>query len=178
VFQLFMPKKTWFSSVISFGWVEKLLGGTLFGESKIFFEIFTQLRVRILERCDLLSKFFKNDQVAVIAVSTPESSAQLELEGLMSFLKTKQIPVSTLIVNQVETYQSGVTPDARIASLPPALQEKLVLLKQNQESRAESAAQRVVAIQAKYPAIELIPVSMNYSQDGFDILKVNSFQLK
>jgi len=177
VFQLFLPKKTWLGSMLSLGWVEKLLGNGLFGESKIFFEIFTQLRTRILERCDLLSKFFKNDQVAVIAVSTPESTAQLELEGLLSFLRGKQIPVSTLIVNQVETSPEKGPLDPRVSSLSPIIQEKLVALRQHQESRSETAKERLEVIRARNPSIELIPVAMNYSQDGFEILKVNSFQL-
>ena len=177
VFQLFLPKKNWFGSMLSFGWVEKLLGNGLFGESKIFFEIFNTLRVRILERCDLLSKFFKNDQVAVVAVSTPESTAQLELEGLLSFLKSKQIPIETLIVNQVETYEpDGAAPAATLA-LPETIQAKLTLLKQHQEKAAETGQKRLGSIKAKYPDVELIPVAMNYSQDGFQILKVNSNQL-
>jgi anion-transporting ArsA/GET3 family ATPase len=177
VFQLFLPKKNWFGSLLSFGWVEKLLGGGLFGESAIFFEIFNSLRTRILERCDLLSKFFKNDQVAVVAVSTTESTAQLELEGLMSFLKTKGIPVQTLIINQVEKTQAGGEVDSRIASLPKDLQEKLGLLRQNQESRSETSLRRVNEVKDRYSSIETIPVAMNYSQDGFDILKHNSLQL-
>jgi anion-transporting ArsA/GET3 family ATPase len=178
VFQLFLPKKTFFGSLISFSWVEKLLGRSLFGESKIFFEMFTLLRTRILERCDLLSKFFKNDQVAVVAVTTPESTAQLELEGLMSFLNDKEIPVSTLIVNQVETKPSLVSTDSRAGQLSQPLQEKLKLLRQNQETKAEVASQRISLISSRYPGVELIPASMNYSHDGFEILKANSFQLK
>jgi anion-transporting ArsA/GET3 family ATPase len=177
VFQIFLPKKTWFGS-ISFAWMEKLLGHTVFGESKIFFEVFTTLRARILERCDLLAKFFKNEEVAVIAVSTLESSAQVELDGLMSFLLSRQISVGTVILNQVEPLKSKPAPVAQAALLPESLQEKILKLRHYQMSRMDEAKKRLAATQARYPKVELIPVSMNYSQNGFEILKVNAEQLR
>ena len=157
--------------------MEKLLGHTVFGESKIFFEVFASLRGRILERCDLLAKFFKNAEVAVIAVSTLESSAQVELDSLMSFLASRQIPVETVIMNQVEPFGTLPAADAKIAVLPPSLQEKIVKLRQHQISRIEEAKKRLNAAQIRYPKVELIPVSMKYSHNGFEILKVNSHQL-
>ena len=113
----------------------------------------------------------------MIAVSTPESSAQLELDGLMNFLKNKQIPVSTLIVNQVETAPLNALVDPRIEALSQSLQEKFVLLKRNEDSLVETARGRVDAIRSRYPSVELIPIAMNYAQDGFEILRLNSLGL-
>ena len=177
VFQMFIPKKSsWFSTVLSFNWLEKLLGHSVFGESKIFFETFAILRLRILERCELLAQFFKNDQVAVVAVSTPETSAQIEFEGLSRFLLAKHINIESLIVNQVETL-NGYTDDSRQTGLSAALQAKLNQLRNDQTARAGLAKSRVNEIKSHYPGLEIIPVAMNYASDGFEVLRANSIQL-
>jgi anion-transporting ArsA/GET3 family ATPase len=181
VFQLFLPKKNWFGGMISFNWLEKLLGSSVFGDSKIFFETFIQLRARILERCQLLSQFFKNDQVAVVAVSTTESSAQLELKGLIDFLNAKRIPVETLIINQVETKVPAQAQDSaknlENEDLPAALRVKLKQLILHQESRAEASTERLNDIKSRFGKTELISVPMNYASDGFEILKQNAVAL-
>jgi anion-transporting ArsA/GET3 family ATPase len=107
VFQLFSPKRGgFFKAVMSFGWVEKLLGEKIYRESRMFLETFSLLRDRILERCDLLSKFFTQQEVAVVAVTTPESSAMFELEGLNRFLREREIHLEGIVINQVEQSMS------------------------------------------------------------------------
>ena len=178
VFQLFLPKKTWLGNLLSFGWVEKLLGNSLFGESKVFFEMFTSLRTRILERCESLSKFFKNHDVAVIAVSTVESSAELELAGLLNFLKVKEIPVAALVVNQLELEgESQDKSSSRNETIPLVLQAKFDLLKQNQEARFQLARARFASLKARYPQLLMVPVAMNFSKDGFKILRITALEL-
>lgn len=175
VFQIFLPKKRAIFSFISFGWVEKLLGEGTFHESKIFFETFVALRDRILERCDLLSEFFVKQEVSVIAVGTPESTAQLELEGLTSFLKEKNIPLESIVINQVEEKSLGLHAYREFESLltPPVL-EKLKELERNQEGRSDRAAEQVSKMKQKYSGHELITVPMSYARDGFEILRSNA----
>lgn len=179
VFQIFLPKKkVWFSSLISFGWVEKLLGANTFSESKIFFETFVALRDRILERCDLLSEFFVKQEVSVIAVGTPETTAQLELEGLTSFLKEKNIPLESIIINQVEERASGhgAASDLEGVLTPPVL-SKIKEMERHQEGRSDRAAEQVSKIRAKYSQNEVITIPMSYAKDGFEILRSNAERL-
>ncbi|MBC7396026.1 MAG: AAA family ATPase [Bdellovibrionales bacterium] len=178
VFQIFLPKKhSWFTSVLSFGWMEKLIGKKIFSESRIFFETFIALRDRILERCDLLSKFFKDEHVSVIAVGTPEVTAQIELEGLVQFLKERSIPIETLIVNQVDEKISPKSSRGRPLEVPAAVQEKWNLLLAHQEAKAERAHSIVEKLKNEYKGYQLLTVPMRYSQEGFDILKENSLIL-
>ena len=103
VFQIFLPKKGgFFQSILSFSWIEKLLGAPLFRESKLFFETFISMRDRILDRCGKLAQFFRDQSVGVVAVGTPESTPLLELEGLSGFLNAKGIPLEAIILNQIE----------------------------------------------------------------------------
>lgn len=178
VFQLFVPKKsTWFTRHLSFGWIEKLLGSKVYNESRVFFETFVALRERILERCDLLSQFFVAQEVAVVAVGTPESTAGLELDGLVSFLKAKSIPLETLIINQVEAHSYDFKSDPALSGLDPALLEKLSQLKQVQDGRAEKGSETIEKIKTKYPTFEVRTLPMSYSEDGLEILKGNAAQL-
>ncbi len=180
VFQIFSPKKTsWISSMLSFGWVEKLLGQKTYSESKIFFETFVTLRDRILERCDLLSQFFKNDYVEVIAVGTPELTAQIELEGLVEFLKSKQIPVNTIVVNQVEVAerQSATNERIEVLSISDELKMKLKALEEHQLTKSERSFLALERIKGEYKIQEVIGVPMTYSAQGFDILRKNSISL-
>jgi len=178
VFQLFTHKKNWFESMLSFNWLERLLGHSVFGDSRVFFETFSALRLRILERCELLSKFFRNDQVSVVAVSTLDSSAGLELQGLTQFLTSKAIQVETLIVNQVEVAPREEQKDPREALLPPSLREKLEVLRRYQESLAERDERRLNEFKKQGTSSELIPIAMNYAHDGFEVLRMSSFQLE
>ena len=174
VFQLFVPKKTsWFRSHISFGWIEKLLGSKVFSESKVFFETFVLLRDRILERCDLLSQFFVKQEVEVIAVSTPESTASLELEGLINFLNSKLIPIHTVVLNQVEEASAPIDG----MDFGPELLQKLKLIQEKQDTRASRAQSSISKTKTKYPALEVIPLPMSYSQEGLEILRNNSLVL-
>ena len=177
VFQIFVPKKgSWFTKILNFGWVEKLLGEKIYSESKIFFETFTVLRDRILERCELLSRFFSEQSVSVISVSTPEVTAQLELEGLVQFLKSKKIPVETVIMNQVEPEPHALSASdlsaAGIAvSMQPDLLQKIGVLHEFQQQKAARAIQVIEKCREKYPSAEVIPVALNYAENGFDILR-------
>jgi anion-transporting ArsA/GET3 family ATPase len=186
VFQLFSPKRGgFFKAVMSFGWVEKLLGEKIYRESRMFLETFSLLRDRILERCDLLSKFFTQQEVAVVAVTTPESSAMFELEGLNRFLREREIHLEGIVINQVEQSMSealhgsyaagddvlGVEDDPLLNSLTPELLGKLHQLEQHQEKRAEKSQLAVQKCRLKYPDITTVVAPMVYSSDGFEILK-------
>jgi anion-transporting ArsA/GET3 family ATPase len=193
VFQIFLPKKaSWFTKIINFSWVEKLLGEKIFSESKVFFETFTLLRDRILERCELLSRFFTEQSVSVVSVSTPEATAQLELEGLITFLKTKKIPVETIVMNQVE--QAPKSASESIGAMGAAihesgdaaaknntgtatLREKIEQLHSFQRQKAERAQIVIQKCREKYPASEVIVVPMDYAETGFDILRSASAAL-
>ena len=181
VFQIFSPRKTsWISSMLSFGWVEKLLGQKTYSESKVFFETFVALRDRILERCDLLSQFFKNELVEVIAVGTPELTAQIELQGLIEFLKGKQISVETIVINQVEVSGSsepGDTGTVQFAQFDESLRKKLEQVKAHQIAKAEKSFLAVERLKTEYNSYEVIAVPMTYSAQGFDILTKNSISL-
>ena len=170
VFQLFAPKKkTWFSSVMSFSWIEKLLGQKLFNESRMFLETFSLLRDRILERCELLSKFFSQNDVAVIAVSTPESSAMFELDGLDQFLRERKIQLEGVIINQVE--QTNSIDGEELKDLNDELKAKLRQLELHQQKRAEKAQLAVQKCRSRYSALDVITAPMVYEPDGFAILK-------
>ena len=179
VFQLFVPKKhSWFSfgSKVSFGWIEKLLGSTTFRESVTFFETFVLLRDRILERAQLLSKFFVKQDVAVIAVSTPESTALLELDGLVTFLKQKQIPLESIVMNQVEERSPWIE-DPAFQGLNPEMLQKLKSLNLHQNARADRADLALSKVKAKYSSLEVIRLPMSYSRDGLEILRKNASQI-
>jgi len=170
VFQLFAPKKrSWFSAVMSFSWIEKLLGHKLYHESRMFLETFALLRDRILERCDLLSRFFTQHEVAVIAVSTPESSAMFELDGLDHFLRERKIQLEGVIVNQVEQTNSMDLED--LNTLNDDLQAKLKQLELHQQKRVEKAQLSIQKCRARYPLLEVVTAPMVYEPDGFTILK-------
>jgi len=175
VFRIFIPKEgSWFKSVISFSWVEKLLGEGLFRESALFFETFLSLRDRILERCRMLSEFFRSDSVGVVAVATPEVSATLELEGLVTFLKEKAIPLRGIVVNQIE--QAPERMDA--LELPSVeLFEKLKKLHEHQEARSERAHEAFERLKNRYSGFEVVGVPLCWSADGFEILRQNSITL-
>jgi anion-transporting ArsA/GET3 family ATPase len=180
VFQIFTPKKkTWVSAIIgnplSFAWVEKLLGERIYNESRTFFEVFSVLRERVLERCSWLAKFFTQSEVAVLAVATPEWTAQLELEGLTDFLKQKQIPIQGIIINQVEVHSQKVENEEEgLPEISSALKAKLQLLRQHQDKRAEAAAEKVKRCRDQYPTIDVVTLPMNYSVEGFEILRTNA----
>jgi anion-transporting ArsA/GET3 family ATPase len=184
VFQLFTPKKkTWLGSVLgsglSFGFLEKLLGEKIYNESRTFFEVFTVMRERILERCEWLARFFTQSEVAVVAVATPESSAQFELEGLVEFMKQKRIPLQGIIVNQVEVAPEPIDfIESELNALNPDLMPKLNQLRLHQQQKAELAAQVVARCRAQYPSLDLQTLPMNYSSDGFEILRAGADQLK
>lgn len=192
VFQLFSPKSGgFFKAVLSFGWVEKLLGEKIYRESRMFLETFALLRDRILDRCDLLAKFFTQQEVAVVAVTTPESSAMFELEGLNRFLRERDIHLEGIVINQVEQSMSeamhgafgvgdasgsgedvlGVGDDPLLSALSPELLGKLHQLEQHQEKRAEKSRLAVEKCRSKYPDITTVVAPMVYSSDGFEILK-------
>ncbi len=171
VFQLFAPKKGgWFTTMLSFGWVEKLLGQKVYQESRMFLETFALLRDRILERCDLLSKFFTQKEVAVVAVSTPESSAMFELDGLNQFLAERHIELESVIVNQVEQPPTDSN-DFFTADVSELLREKFKKLEQHQLKRSEKAMLSVQKCKNRFPSLEVIAAPMVYEADGFSILK-------
>ncbi len=174
VFQLFAPKRGgWFKTVLSFGWVEKLLGEKLYRESRMFLETFSLLRDRILERCDLLSKFFTQKEVAVVAVSTPESSAMFELDGLDQFLRERKIILEAVIVNQVEQPPVALE-EVMSGDLNDVLKEKFKKLEMHQQKRAEKALLAVQKCRNKYPDVDVVAAPMVYEADGFAILKQTS----
>ena len=181
VFQLFAPKKhTWFTTLMSFSWLEKLLGEKIFHESRIFFETFAALRTRILERCEWLSRFFSQKEVSVLAVSTPESSALFELEGLVSFLNQKNIPIESIILNQVEQkpeYQPSDYASDLESQGGLILLEKVAQIHSEQVKRAEKAFQTVERCRIKYDKIEILSVPMTYAEEGFTILSQASAAL-
>ena len=172
VFQIFVPKAAgWFTKAMSFGWVEKLLGEKIYSESRVFFETFAALRERILERCLWLSRFFTQKEVAVVTVSTTESSGQFELEGLVTFLRNKKIPLQSIILNQVETGGSKESWEDELKATGSALYEKMNSLHQHQQKRAEKAQLVIEKCKRQYEGIEVLEVPMTYSDDGFEILR-------
>lgn len=177
VFQLFSPKRGgWFKTVLSFGWVEKLLGEKLYRESRMFLETFSLLRDRILERCDLLSKFFTQKEVAVVAVSTPESSAMFELSGLDQFLRERKIILEAVIVNQVEQPPSAMD-EVMGLEINETLKEKLKKLELQQHKRAERAQLALQKCRDRYPDTEVVAAPMVYEADGFSIIKQSSVSI-
>jgi anion-transporting ArsA/GET3 family ATPase len=175
VFQIFLPKKkNWFTKAISFGWLEKLLGDKIFNESKVFFEIFTALRDRVLERCELLSQFFSNQDVAVVTVATTETSGQFELRGLYQFLQEKRIPLQSILLNQVEMNaeaSGGVQLESEVEAMNPVLYEKLKQLRARQSLKSDLAKKVVMKTTSDYPQVEVVALPMVYSESGFEILK-------
>ena len=187
VFQIFMPKKrSWARAIVgqtvgqalSFSWLEKLLGAKIYNESRTFFEIFSVMRGRILERCEWLARFFTQSEVAVVAVGTPESSAQFELEGVTDFLKQKGIPLQGVILNQVERIPPAAeTSNTPLEGLPPELIAKLKRFRENQLQRAERAFQVVERCRRRYATeggADFLTLPMSYASEGFDILKENA----
>lgn len=180
VFQIFTPKKPGFlgkimGSTLSFGWIEKLLGERIYNESKTFFEVFSVLRVRVLERCEWLARFFTQAEVAVLAVATPESSAQLELEGLAQFLKQKSIPLQGVILNQVEALPEKIDfTGSEWTDVSVEIIAKLKQLRLHQEQRSETAQARVEKCRTQYAGIEVVSLPMQYSAEGFEILRRNA----
>ncbi|MBU6153139.1 MAG: AAA family ATPase [Bdellovibrionales bacterium] len=178
VFQIFLPKTgSWFKSVISFSWVERLLGEGLFRESVLFFETFFSLRDRILERCQALAAFFKSDTVGVVAVGTPESTPSLELEGLSGFLRGKAIPLRAIVINQIEMPDPAPVDSAVWRGLSPEFQEKLKKLSEHQQARSERCFSAFQRLQKVYAGVPVVPVPMCYDRDGFEILRNNSITL-
>ena len=178
VFQIFLPKTgSWFKSVVSFGWLEKVLGERLYRESTLFFETFLSLRERILERCSKLSEFFKSDTVSVIAVGTLESTPMLELEGLIEFLGKKRIPLQAVIANQVEEASSGAIPEEIRLACGPELLAKLERLREHQNAKADRCVEAISRMRSGFATIPVFVVPMHYSKDGFEILKQNSIKL-
>lgn len=174
VFQLFAPRRgTWFTSVLSFGWVEKLLGEKLYSESRMFLETFSLLRDRILDRCELLARFFTQNEVSVVAVTTPESSAMFELEGLHQFLNERRIQLEGIIVNQVEQPPEAMD-EIRKLDLNDTIKEKLKKLELHQLKRSERAMLAVQKCRNRYPLAEVVMAPMIYDSDGFTILKESS----
>jgi anion-transporting ArsA/GET3 family ATPase len=177
VFQLFAPKKGgWFKAVLSFGWVEKLLGEKVYRESRLFLETFALLRDRILERCDLLAKFFSQKEVAVVAVTTPESSAMFELDGLDQFLRERKIHLEGIIVNQVEQAPEAMNESLDFGS-NEVLKDKFKKLELHQLKRSEKSMLSVQKCRNRYPNIDVVPSPMVYEADGFSILKKASQSL-
>jgi anion-transporting ArsA/GET3 family ATPase len=176
VFQLFAPRKpTWWSGILgqglSFGWIEKLLGARIYQESRVFFETFVALRDRILDRCQLLARFFESNQVGVVAVATPESAIIQELEGLVKFLNARQIQISTIIVNQIDPVMKS---QDDWQELDEGIRKKLTDLQSFYEKKAQHAANLIGSIQEAHPGIEVIQVPTSYAQDGFEILRENA----
>jgi anion-transporting ArsA/GET3 family ATPase len=185
VFQIFAPKKPGIFSAIlggamSFPWVEKLLGARVFSESRLFFETFNALRGRILERCQWLSRFFQDEMVSVVAVTTTESSAQLELEGLQQFMATKGIVLSSVLVNQVEQGPVQLPAwEAEIQNHSELLLKKWKELQEYQLARSEKALQSIEAARRKFgTSVEVLPVPMVYSNDGLEILRQTSVSIQ
>gem|GEM_PF-1818705 len=186
VFQIFMPKKkSWARAIVgqkigqalSFTWLEKLLGSKVYNESRTFFEVFAVMRGRILERCEWLARFFTQSEVAVLAVGTPESSAQFELEGVTDFLKQKKIPLQGVILNQVERIPPPSEAKLEGQGLPPELEAKLKRFRENQLQRAERAFQIVERCRRRYATeggADFLTLPMSYASEGFDILRENA----
>ena len=176
VFNIFLPKKkSWFSTVLSFSFVEKLLGERIYNDSRTFFETFAALRERILERCEWLARFFTEQEVSVITVATTESSGQFELEGLNTFLKTKKIPLECIILNQVETPPSPWDEiREEISGIRPDLVKKLEDLRAHQLLKSERANQVIERARKSYASSEVLTIPMIYSDDGFAILRASA----
>jgi anion-transporting ArsA/GET3 family ATPase len=163
--------------MLSFSWVEKLLGEKVYRESRLFFETFVSLRDRIISRCNQLSEFFRMQEVSVVTVGTTESTPLLELEGLIRFLGEKRIPLEAIIINQVEEASDFALSAEAETLLSPDLIDKLLKLKSHQDARADRALESFSHIGRTYSGQEIIKVPMVYSQDGFEILRKNSITL-
>jgi len=178
VFQIFIPSgHSWIPSLLTFGWVEKLLGERIYRESKMFFETFTGLRDRIIARCGKLAEFFSQREVAVVVVGTPESTPVLELEGLMGFLEEKRIPVEAVVMNQVER-ASEFTPGILGSGISEELLAKLSELKLHQNAKADRAFESIQRVKSRHPGREWVEFPMVYSLDGFEILRQNAAQMR
>jgi hypothetical protein len=152
-----------------------LLGERIYNESRTFFEVFSVMRERILERCEWLARFFTQSEVAVVAVATPESSAQFELEGLTTFLKQKRIPLQGIVLNQVEVLPEKVDYNSDVFhDLDPTLIEKLKQLREHQIKKAELAHGVVERCRSQYAGTDFSILNMNYADDGFEILRANA----
>ncbi len=178
VFQIFLPKTgSWFRSMISFSWIEKLLGEGLFRESVLFFETFFSLRDRILARCQDLAAFFKSETVGVVAVGTPELAATHELEGLAGFLREKKIPLRAIVINQVEMPDVGRWEEEVPPELPSGFPDKLKQLAEHHQARSERSLAVLERLRQGYSGLPVVAVPMSYSADGFVILRNNSITL-
>ena len=153
------------------------MGEKIYSESRVFFETFAALRERILERCLWLSRFFSQKEVAVVTVSTTESSGQFELEGLVTFLRNKKIPLQSIILNQVETGGSKEEWEEELKATGSALYDKINSLHQHQQKRAEKAQLIIEKCKRQYTGIEVREVPMTYSDDGFEILRSSASKL-
>jgi anion-transporting ArsA/GET3 family ATPase len=180
VFQLFSPKKSsWMGTILSsgfvtqsFGWIEKLLGARIYQESHVFFETFVSMRDRILSRCQNLSQFFSNQEVEVITVTTPESSALHELEGLIRFLNGRTIPVHTIVVNQMEPPVSSAEDLELQADLSEELKVKLNQLIQFRQKKYQHGLQVLSILKETHASIEILPIQTSYAGgNGFDLLR-------
>jgi anion-transporting ArsA/GET3 family ATPase len=178
VFQIFIPSgSSWIPSLLTFGWVEKLLGERIYRESKMFFETFTSLRDRIIARCGKLAEFFGQRDVSVVVVGTPESTPVLELEGLIGFLEGKRIPIEAVVMNQVER-ASTFDRMSWEASVSPELLGKLDELKRHQDAKADRAFECIERVKARHPGREWVEFPMVYSLDGFEILRQNAEKMR
>ncbi|NDG84746.1 MAG: hypothetical protein EBX52_06865, partial [Proteobacteria bacterium] len=178
VFQIFIPKKAGiFQSMLSLGWVEKLLGAPLFRESKLFFETFSSLRDRILERCSRLAVFFRDQSVGVVAVGTTESTPLLELEGLAGFLKGKGIALQGIVLNQIEEVGDSPEWKPEAEGISPGLADKLSKLREHQDSKAARCGLALERVRRIYQGTPVIPVPMVYTRNGFEILRENASRL-
>ncbi len=178
VFQIFIPSgSSWIPSLLTFGWVEKLLGEKVFRESRMFFETFTGLRDRIIARCGKLAEFFSQRDVSVVVVGTPESTPILELEGLIGFLVEKRIPIEAVVMNQVEK-SSTFDRTSWEATVSPELLGKLDELKLHQDAKADRAFECIERVKARHPGREWVEFPMVYSLDGFEILRQNAEKMR
>jgi arsenite-transporting ATPase len=178
VFQIFIPSgSSWIPSLLTFGWIEKLLGEKVYRESRMFFETFTGLRDRIIARCGKLAEFFGQRDVAVVVVGTPESTPLLELEGLIGFLEGKRIPIEAVVINQVEQ-GSGFSSKDWESDVSPELLGKLVELKVHQDAKADRAFESVQRVKSRHPSREWVEFPMVHSLDGFEILRQNADRMR
>ena len=112
-----------------------------------------------------------------MTVSTTESSGQFELEGLVTFLRNKKIPLQSIILNQVETGGSKEEWEEELKATGSALYDKMNSLHQHQQKRAEKAQLIIEKCKRQYTGIEVREVPMTYSDDGFEILRSSASKL-
>lgn len=187
VFQLFLPKKTnWLTGLISFSWLEKLLGERVYKESALFFETFSLLRDQILERCEMLTRFFKDQSVDVISVATLEKSALIELEGLDRFLLDKGIKIKTVVLNQVEevgnvsaiqVFLEDFMKDGVQMAGSDLIPDKLKKLQEWHNHRQARVQKGIESVQKSYSDREVLALPMSYAETGFEILRQSSAEI-